>query len=78
MPDEGTRRTYVGKDIDVSYDRTLCWHVGLCFRGLPDVFHPGTRPWITPDAADADRVAEQVRRCPSGALQYVRHSASEQ
>ena len=77
MPDEGSRRTYTGEKIDVSYDRALCWHAAECIRGLPEVFHPENRPWITPDAADPDLVAEVVRRCPSGALRYERHGVPE-
>jgi CDGSH-type Zn-finger protein len=31
---------------------------------------PSPRPWIRADLADADIVAEVVRRCPTGALHY--------
>src|ERR687890_303782 len=34
------------------------------------VFDVGKRPWIQPENASAERVAEIVRRCPSGALHY--------
>src|SRR5919107_354380 len=34
------------------------------------VFYVGKRPWIQPENASAERVAEIVRRCPSGALHY--------
>ena len=37
---------------------------------VPQVFDTGRRPWVEPDAAPADEVAEVVRRCPSGALRY--------
>lgn len=36
------------------------------------VFELRRRPWIEPDAAEADSVAEVVQRCPSGALQFRR------
>jgi uncharacterized Fe-S cluster protein YjdI/CDGSH-type Zn-finger protein len=67
-----TRRTYLGRDIEVSFDRELCIHIGACLTGLPDVFELARKPWILPDAADAETVSEQVRRCPSGALRYRR------
>lgn len=67
-----TRKTYRGDDVAVSFDFDLCIHVGACLLGLPAVFELGRRPWILPDEADADAVAEVVRRCPSGALQYRR------
>jgi len=47
----------------------------LRVRGLPAVFDTKRRPWITPDAAAADEVVTQVKRCPSGALQYEHHEA---
>lgn len=66
------RRVYRGGDIEVSFDFDVCIHVGACLLGLPSVFELHRRPWILPDAADADAVAEVVERCPSGALQYRR------
>ncbi|GAB3008961.1 hypothetical protein GCM10023080_088790 [Streptomyces pseudoechinosporeus] len=41
-----------------------------CVRGLPEVFDTAARPWIRTDGAATDRLAEVVRRCLSGALQY--------
>ena len=67
------RKTYSGKDVDVSFDPEVCIHAANCVRGLPAVFDMKRRPWITPDAAPADEVVAQVRRCPSGALQFERH-----
>lgn len=65
-------RSYRGSNVDVSFDRDVCIHVGACLAGLPEVFELHRRPWILPDAADAETVAEVVRRCPSGALRYHR------
>lgn len=66
------RRSYRGRDVEVSFDFDVCIHVGACLLGLPDVFELKRHPWILPDAADADAVAEVVERCPSGALRYHR------
>ena len=63
-------KPYRGNLITVSFDARRCLHAAECVRGLPQVFDTGRRPWISPDAAPADEVAEVVRRCPSGALQY--------
>lgn len=41
-------------------------------KGLPAVFNVENRPWIQPERASADEVAEVIERCPSGALQYTR------
>lgn len=67
---EPTGRAYAGKGITVYFDAGICQHAGECVRGLPLVFDVKQRPWIQPDNADADEVAVQVRKCPSGALQY--------
>jgi uncharacterized Fe-S cluster protein YjdI len=41
-------------------------------RGLPAVFDVRRPDWVRPYAATADEVEAQVRRCPSGALQFTR------
>src|ERR1700686_4968378 len=66
------RKVYRGRDIEVSFDLDICVHIGECLRGQPEVFDLNRRPWILSDMADADEVAEIVRRCPSGALLYRR------
>jgi CDGSH-type Zn-finger protein/uncharacterized Fe-S cluster protein YjdI len=65
-------RVYVGKNIDVTYDAGRCTHAAECLRGLSAVFDTSRRPWILPDGASADAVAGVVRKCPSGALHFVR------
>lgn len=59
-------------DISVTFEPALCIHSARCLSGLPEVFDVSARPWVRPEAADADTVAEVVRRCPSGALKYER------
>ncbi len=63
-------KAYEGDGITVYYDAQRCRHFAECVRGLPGVFDTKARPWIQPQGADADAVAEVVRRCPSGALHY--------
>ncbi len=64
--------TYESDDIAVTYDAARCIHAARCVERLPAVFDPDRRPWIQPDAADAEAVAEAVRACPTGALHYAR------
>ena len=64
------RKNYKVRDIAVSYDAHLCIHAKRCVEGLPAVFDPEARPWIRPDQAEAGAIADVVRRCPTGALQY--------
>ena len=70
MTIESKRRSYRGAGITVSFDARRCIHAARCVHGLPAVFDPKRRPWIEPDAAGAERVAEVVRACPTGALRY--------
>jgi len=65
-------RTYSSDEIDVTWSQKRCIHAGECVRGLPAVFDVEKRPWIQPDQADGDTVAEVVERCPTGALHYTR------
>jgi CDGSH-type Zn-finger protein/uncharacterized Fe-S cluster protein YjdI len=63
-------RSYPGAGITVSYDARRCIHAAECVHGLPAVFDPERRPWIDPDGAAPERVAEVVRGCPTGALSF--------
>jgi len=63
-------KSYRGSAITVYYDRSRCRHYAECVHGLPQVFDVARRPWIRADLADAETVAEVVRRCPTGALHY--------
>ncbi|GAA3866242.1 (4Fe-4S)-binding protein [Streptomyces sedi] len=64
------KKSYEGRAITVTFEAARCLHAAECVGGLPEVFDTGRRPWIAPDRADADRLAEVVRRCPRGALHY--------
>jgi uncharacterized Fe-S cluster protein YjdI/CDGSH-type Zn-finger protein len=63
-------RPYTAPGVTVYYDRGRCLHFAECVRGLPRVFDVKKRSWVQPENASAERVAEVVRRCPSGALHY--------
>lgn len=68
----GVARTYATDRIEVTWEPRLCVHVGECFLGLPEVFDPRARPWVRPEAADPDAIADVVMRCPTGALHFRR------
>lgn len=61
-------RAYEGEGITVEDNRTICGHLQYCIRELPTVFNRESRPWIDPDGAEPQEVADLVHRCPSGAL----------
>jgi uncharacterized Fe-S cluster protein YjdI len=61
---------YTNATIAVRFDPRVCVHSGNCVRGLRAVFDPQRRPWVNVEAANADAIAAQIDRCPSGALTY--------
>jgi uncharacterized Fe-S cluster protein YjdI len=61
---------YERDGLTVTFDPRVCTHSGVCVRGLFDVFDVSKRPWVNLDGAPAEQVVEQVKRCPSGALQF--------
>lgn len=61
---------YRGKEIEVTFDAKRCIHSAECVRGLPEAFNTSRKPWVLPDAAAAEKVAEIVKRCPTGALHF--------
>lgn len=65
-----TGRHYASPEITVWYDVRRCRHAAECVRGNPQVFDTSRKPWIRPDLAAAEEVADVVRRCPTGALHY--------
>jgi uncharacterized Fe-S cluster protein YjdI/CDGSH-type Zn-finger protein len=82
-PDEPNRapdftREYGNADITVQWYAGRCIHSANCVRSLRTVFDPRRRPWVDPTAADADAIAAAVLRCPTGALQFVRHDGGAQ
>jgi len=68
---------YGNEEITVLWKPEFCQHSTRCWKQLPQVFNPSVKKWIDPNGAPADRIGEQVDRCPSGALSYIRHTPNE-
>ena len=68
--------TYENDKIKVTYDRNRCIHAGECVRGLPDVFDTKQRPWVQPDKSSAEKIADVIEKCPTGALHYEMKESS--
>jgi len=64
---------FASKDITVTWSKRRCIHAAECVRGLPGVFEPGRKPWVVPESASAEEIAEIIMRCPTGALHFERH-----
>lgn len=69
--------TYDSEEIEVSWDQKKCIHAKECVHGLPGVFDIAQKPWVQPSKSSADKVAEVIKRCPTGALQYQRKDGGE-
>jgi len=68
---------YNSEKITVTYDPKRCTHVAECLRRLPKVFDLDVKPWVKPDNATPDEVAEAIHHCPTGALHYERKDGGE-
>lgn len=65
-------KSYVGEEIEITFDIGRCIHSRNCILRLSEVFDTDRKPWIDPDGAQAEEIAAIIRTCPSGALTYRR------
>lgn len=63
-------KKYSNGEITIVWKPNQCIHSTNCFKGLPEVFDPRKRPWTTPENSTTERIIEQIKKCPSGALSY--------
>jgi len=62
---------YTKDGLTVVWKSGLCQHSAICWKGLIEVFDPHKSPWINMEGASRERIIEQVKKCPSGALSYI-------
>jgi uncharacterized Fe-S cluster protein YjdI len=65
-----TKKEYSNGVVTVVYEADLCIHSEVCFKGLPDVFQPGTQPWVKAEGATTEEIIKQIQKCPSRALSF--------
>jgi uncharacterized Fe-S cluster protein YjdI len=71
---------YSNGEITIVWKPSVCIHSTRCWKGeegLLDVFNPREKPWIKPQGADTERIINQIKKCPSGALSYTMNDAAE-
>jgi len=68
--------TYKNEDITIVWKPDACIHSTICWHGLRQVFDPGKRPWIIPEGAATAAIMEQINKCPSGALSYIKNNTA--
>lgn len=76
MRDEVTKK-YTNGEITVVWKPNLCSHSTNCWHGLGSVFKPKERPWVQMEGATTEQIADQVNKCPSGALSYYRNNEAD-
>jgi uncharacterized Fe-S cluster protein YjdI len=70
-------KRYTNDEITVVWKPETCIHSTLCWKGLIKVFNPKSRPWVDMQGARTEQIAEQVSKCPSGALSFFYNSEGE-
>jgi len=71
-------KKYTNGEVTVVWKPKLCIHSTVCYTGLPEVFDPDKRPWVIPEASTTEKIVDQVKECPSGALSYYMNAETEQ
>ncbi len=72
-----SKKEYSNGEVTVVWEADKCIHSGICVKGLPQVFRPKVRPWISVNAADTDTLINQVKQCPSGALSFYMNNEGD-
>ena len=68
------KKNYTNGEVTIVWQPKICIHSAKCWRGensLPEVFNPMEKPWIKPEGASTERIIQQVKNCPSGAISYI-------
>lgn len=73
----GKTKEYSNGEITVVWEAEKCIHSANCVNGLPSVFNPNSRPWITIDAAKTSELVNTVKKCPSGALSFYMNNEDD-
>jgi uncharacterized Fe-S cluster protein YjdI len=67
-------KKYTNGEVTILWKPSKCIHSTICWKGeggLINVFDPRKKPWVNMEGASSDRIIEQVKRCPSGALSML-------
>lgn len=73
-------KKYTNGEVTIVWQPSACIHSTICWKGatgLSSVFNPAERPWIKPEGATTERIIEQVKKCPSGALSYYMNAEAD-
>ena len=65
-----TPNVFSNSDITVTYNPCMCINAERCAKELSNVFRQSVIPWIDLEGASTKKIIKQVKKCPSGALQF--------
>jgi uncharacterized Fe-S cluster protein YjdI len=71
-------KKYSNGEVTVVWEPSKCIHSAICFRGLPQVFDPRKRPWVTTENGQTEEIITQIKACPSAALTYFMNDEANQ
>ncbi len=71
-------KKYSNGEVTVVWEPSKCIHSAICFRGLPHVFDPRKRPWVTMENEQTVAIINQIKACPSAALTYFMNDNANQ
>ena len=63
-------KKYSNGEVTVTWEPSKCIHSTICFSGLPEVFNPRKQPWVNIEGSTTNKIVEQVKECPSGAISF--------
>ena len=72
------KKHYTNNEITIVWQPAKCIHSAICFKGLPQVFNPRKRPWVTLEGGQTSEIIEQINSCPSEALSYFMNDEDKQ
>lgn len=72
-----TANIFSNDDITVSYQPCVCVNAERCAKGLSNVFRQSIIPWIDLDGESTEKIIKQIKKCPSGALQFFLNDKKE-
>ena len=61
---------FTNGEITVTFEPKKCIHADKCAKGLSEVFKTTVIPWIDMDGAETEKIIRQIKKCPSGALNF--------
>lgn len=67
---ETNSNVFSNNDITVTFKPCVCINAERCAKELSNVFRNSVIPWIDLDGASTEQIIKQVKKCPSGALQF--------